>query len=268
MRSLPVELPPRLSLEISFRCNFECPVCSCIWEEDRTAVGGEISTTDWKDILTALANRGVQRLEFTGGEPLLRSDVWDLLRFARQVLPSAELALFTNASLLNEADLRLSRSLRVQVATSLQGWTTYSAMTGTERSVRDLLRALIRAAEFDWPMTVTLTATAVNAFEVPNMLAGAIAAGAAAVTVNPVMAEGRARRHPELFLERSAWEDLKIQCCRVERNGVPLYLGDEMSCSCRRKGRIRGCPAGRDFGVLGPDGVYRPCLHFFTSQVG
>ena len=129
MRSLPVELPPRLSLEISCRCNFECPFCSCIWEEDRTAVAGEISTTDWKDILTALANRGVQRLEFTGGEPLLRSDVWDLLRFARQVLPSAELALFTNASLLNEADLRLSRSLRVQVATSLQGWTTYSAIS-------------------------------------------------------------------------------------------------------------------------------------------
>lgn len=226
-------------------------------------MGDEISTAEWREILVALAERKVRRLEFTGGEPLLRPDVWELLRFARRILPAAELALFTNASLLDEKHLCLCRSLRVFVSTSLQGWTTYPAMTGTDRSVKELLRTVVRAAECDWPMAVSLTATAANAFEVPKMLAGAIAAGAAVVTVSPVMAEGRARRHPELWLNRPTWDELKAQCRHVARDDVPLHLGDELACACRQAGGISGCPAGREFGVLGPDGAYRPCLHFF-----
>lgn len=268
---LPERLPRELSLEVTRRCNYHCPYCYCIWHESGVPDAVELSSRDWKAIIDECARKGVRSLSFTGGEALLRRDILVLARYARSVIPDASVSIFTNASLLSDAKIRMCRRANVRLATSLQGIASYGSMTGTNRSYRDLLRVLIRADELKWPMGVSITVTKANRGEALEMLYAALAAGASSVSMYPMMFEGRAIEHPELMLTRREWERVKKRCRRFKTDGRLVTFGDEMVCECNnRSGRVlmrygiglkAPCPAGRTFGVVGPDGRFRKCLH-------
>ena len=223
-------------------------------------------------MLDHCAADGVDDILFTGGEALLRDDLFDILRHARRVRPTARLALFTNASRLTETLIRRFKRLRVHLATSLQGLATYGAMTGTRRSCGRLLAILARAAELKWPLAVSMTITKTNKDETLDMFAAAALVGAKAIQAGPVMAEGRALDHPELMISRKEWEQVKTRIRALPNLHVPYSFCDEFICACRddlssalrRKWldpKRSPCSAGKDFGVIGVDGRYRICLH-------
>jgi len=66
------------SFKITSRCHFGCPFCNM--NKNKTE---DLSTADIKKILDNLSRSSVLMVSFEGGEPLLRSDIGDLLRYAR-----------------------------------------------------------------------------------------------------------------------------------------------------------------------------------------
>ena len=261
-----------MTLELTAKCNFRCPYCYCAELMAGASAVPELDAEGWKAVLDRCARDGVDDILFTGGETLLRSDLPDILHHARRVLPSARLSLFTNASRLTETLIRRFKRQRIHLATSLQGLTTYGAMTGTRRSYRRLLTVLARAAELKWPLAVSMTITRANLHEAPEMFAAAALMGAKSIQIGPVMAAGRALEHPELMVSRKEWEQVKARIRALPDAHVPYGFCNEFICACRndlpaalrRKWRDPNpppCAAGRDFGVIGPDGRYRICLH-------
>ena len=150
------------------------------------------------------------------------------------------------------------------------------AMTGTRRSYRRLLALVARASELGWPISVSMTITKANLREAADMFAAAALSGAAAIQVGPMMAGGRALAHPELMLSRAEWDSVKDAIRALPNAGVPFSFSDEFFCECRhdqppahlrkkwRDPSHTPCPAGRDFGVIGPTGQFRACLHATT----
>ena len=66
--------------EISYICNLACPTCFR-WTSKPDE--HELNTEEWKGVLTKLkAWLGTFNLTFTGGEPFLRKDLLDILKFA------------------------------------------------------------------------------------------------------------------------------------------------------------------------------------------
>ena len=267
-----MRFPRHLTLELTAKCNFRCPYCYCVWHEYPTLARPELDAAGWRTILDACAADGVDDLLFTGGEALLRSDLFEILDHARRVLPEARLSLFTNASRLDETQIRKFKRRRIHLATSLQGLATYGAMTGTRRSYKRLLAVIARAAELKWPMAVSMTITTANRDEAADMFVAAALSGAQAIQVGPVIWGGRAAAHPSLMISRDAWEDVKRHIRALPDTQVPYTFCDEFICSCRADtsksllekwaGKSRTpCPAGKAFGVVGPNGRYRTCLH-------
>ena len=268
--------PRHMTLELTAACNFRCPYCYCVWHEYPALAKGELSTDGWRAILDQCAADGVDDVLFTGGEALLRRDLFKIIDHARRVLPRAELSLFTNASRLTEPLIRKFKRRRVRLATSLQGLATYGAMTGTRRRYRRLLRVLVRAAELKWPMGVSITVTRANLAEAADMFAAAALSGAKTIQMGPVMVGGRARGRSDLMISHAAWEDVKTAIRALPDARVPYTFCDEFVCTCRddlprtlvetwgEKGR-KACPAGKAFGVIGPNGAYRTCLHTLPS---
>ena len=264
--------PRHMTLELTAACNFRCPYCYCVWHEYPALAKGELSTDGWRAVLDQCAADGVDDVLFTGGEVLLRRDLFEILDHARRVLPKARLSLFTNASRLTEPLIRKFKRRRVRLATSLQGLATYGAMTGTRRSYRRLLRVLARAAELKWPMGVSITVTRANLVEAADMFAAAALSGASTIQIGPVILGGRAARNQSLMLSRAAWEGVKRRIRALPDAHVPYTFCDEFICSCRAdtpkplldkwedKNRTP-CSAGKSFGVIGPNGLYRTCLH-------
>ena len=261
-----------MTLELTAKCNFRCPYCYCVWHDYPALAKHELDADGWKAILDKCAADGVNDVLFTGGEALLRDDLFTILNYARRVLPQARLSLFTNASRLDEKLIRRFKRMSVHLATSLQGLATYGAMTGTRRSYKRLLAVVARASELKWPVAVSMTVTKANLGEAADMFVAAALSGASTIQVGPVILGGRAESHPELMISREEWEEVKRRIRALPDAHVPYTFCDEFICACRADTpkhllekwsapNRKPCPAGKTFGVIGPNGHYRTCLH-------
>ena len=76
------ELPPPMGLlaELTHRCSLRCPYCSNPLELDRRS--NELSTSEWKRLIDEAAALGVLHIYFSGGEPMLRRDIAELVAHA------------------------------------------------------------------------------------------------------------------------------------------------------------------------------------------
>jgi PqqA peptide cyclase len=76
-----VSNPLALIAELTHRCPLHCVYCSNPQEpQSRTT---ELSTKDWSRVFREAADAGVLHVDFTGGEPLARTDTVELVRSAR-----------------------------------------------------------------------------------------------------------------------------------------------------------------------------------------
>jgi MoaA/NifB/PqqE/SkfB family radical SAM enzyme len=87
-------------LFLTENCNLRCVSCAC-WHHTKS---DELSTQEWKDVLSQLAKISIFKVNFTGGEPLIRRDSVDLMDFARRV-GIRHMHLNTNAILLTPSKL-------------------------------------------------------------------------------------------------------------------------------------------------------------------
>ena len=269
--------PRHMTLELTAKCNFRCPYCYCVWHEYPALAKPELDAAGWKTILDKCAADGVSDILFTGGEALLRRDLFKILGYARRALPKAKFSLFTNASRLDETLIKKFKRRKIHLATSLQGLLTYSAMTGTRRSYKRLLAVVARASELKWPIAVSMTITKANFVEAADMFVAAALSGASTIQVGPVILGGRAAANQELMISRAEWKKVKRRIRSLPDAHVPYTFCDEFICSCRadtpkpllekweEKNR-KPCPAGKSFGVIGPNGLYRTCLHSLPTR--
>lgn len=70
--------PTVCTLQITTRCQANCIHCSAARHK---RPGNELSTDEWKRVVREAEALGVVSVVFTGGEPLLRPDVFDLIRW-------------------------------------------------------------------------------------------------------------------------------------------------------------------------------------------
>src|SRR4029077_1495993 len=75
--------PLWLLAELTYRCPLHCVFCSN--PVDYTAHGAELSTDDWRRVLREGRELGAVQLGFSGGEPLMRTDLETLVAEAREL---------------------------------------------------------------------------------------------------------------------------------------------------------------------------------------
>jgi PqqA peptide cyclase len=73
--------PLALIAEVTHRCPLHCVYCSN--PRELAAVGSELSTRDWTDVFQQAGNLGMLHAHLTGGEPLARPDLTELIAGAR-----------------------------------------------------------------------------------------------------------------------------------------------------------------------------------------
>lgn len=140
-----------LRVSVTDRCNFRCPYCM-----PREMFGPSAAFLPRPDILTfgeiarfvsVACGLGVRKVRLTGGEPLLRRDLPDLVRMLAALGPLEDLAMTTNGLLLGSfaRPLREAGLHRVTVSLDALSDATFRATSGTDRPVGEVL-AGIRAA--------------------------------------------------------------------------------------------------------------------------
>jgi pyrroloquinoline quinone biosynthesis protein E len=215
--------PYALLAEITYRCPLHCPYCSNPvavpiaaslsevqrHQEDGGYSSGELTTDEWKRVIREAAALGVLQIGFSGGEPLARRDLEELVRAAR------EAKLYTNliTSGIGLDDDRV-RALRDAGLDSVQlSFQSDNADLGDEiAGVRAHQRKLegaskIRAAEI--PLSLNFVIHRRNIDRLPQMIALAETLGAERAELANVQFYGWA------FLNRAALLPTREQVVRA-----------------------------------------------------
>jgi pyrroloquinoline quinone biosynthesis protein E len=78
-----VSLPTTLLAEVTYRCPLHCPYCSN--PLDLSLASTELSTAEWQRVFEEARSLGVLQLGLSGGEPLVRKDIDELVGHANSV---------------------------------------------------------------------------------------------------------------------------------------------------------------------------------------
>ncbi|MFH1191639.1 MAG: radical SAM protein [Candidatus Omnitrophota bacterium] len=102
-------------ISITNRCNFKCRMCDIPNNKI-----GELSTASWKQVIKDAVLYGARSIIFSGGEPLLREDICELISFTKN--NSLGACLTSNGYLINqEAAYKLYQSGIDVVNISIEG---------------------------------------------------------------------------------------------------------------------------------------------------
>ncbi len=88
-----------LRISITPRCNFKCTYCDPMGLGHNDPLG-TITVQDIAHVVEAAAGLGMDAVRFTGGEPLLRPDLPEMIYHAKKTVGIHDVALTTNATLL------------------------------------------------------------------------------------------------------------------------------------------------------------------------
>lgn len=71
-----------ITFEITSRCNMGCKFCFSNWRDGKK----ELTTDEVKETIKKLKNYGLEAINFTGGDPLLRDDLIEILKYCKELL--------------------------------------------------------------------------------------------------------------------------------------------------------------------------------------
>lgn len=165
--------------ETTRACNLECPHCRAQAQKSRSP--HELSTLEAKRFIDQLSALAKPILVFSGGEALVRDDIYELIGYARQRGLKATLA--TNAALIDrDSAKRLKESGILLAAVSVYGSNaeTHDSFCGASGAFARTLSGIENIKSAGIKLQINTTITRKNLSELENI--GALALGLGALS--------------------------------------------------------------------------------------
>ena len=156
--------PESVTFELTYGCNFRCVHC---YNPTHRVLPQELTTEEVFSILAQLADLGVVELHFSGGEPLVRPDAFDIFRRAKRL--GFVLHLLSNATRITSPVADALQQLEFYgIHVSLYGTTkaTYERVTGIPGSYEPFIQGLQCLASRRLPVVVRMPVMTENVEEV------------------------------------------------------------------------------------------------------
>lgn len=135
------EFPLRVMFEVTYKCNFRCK--HCYVPEDYKNRADELTREQIFAILDQLRDMGCFYLGFTGGEPFVRSDIMDILWYAKK--KGVEVIIYTNGSLIDKniaSELARLRPNKVDIAIPAMSKDAFEKISGVAGSRDKVFKAI------------------------------------------------------------------------------------------------------------------------------
>ncbi|MBG9720096.1 GTP 3',8-cyclase MoaA [Bacillus mycoides] len=142
-----------LRISVTDRCNFRCRYCMPeeIFGRDYSFLSNDkiLSFDEIERITRIFVSLGVRKLRITGGEPLLRKDLPELIQRLNEIDGVEDIGLTTNGSLLKKfaPDLYKAGLSRVTVSLDSLNEERFSYLNGNRSKVKTVLAGIQAAAE-------------------------------------------------------------------------------------------------------------------------
>lgn len=258
----PAITPPRWILaELTYTCPLQCPYCSN--PVNYSGIKSELSTEDWKRVLSEARALGAVQLGLSGGEPLVRKDLVEIISHARELGYYSNLITsgygLTQDKILAMQDAGLDH---IQVSLQAGDAELNNFIAGTD-SFEHKKQVAHWVKEAGYPMVLCIVIHRQNIHQMQTILEMATELGADYVELANTQYYGWAKVNRDYLLPTSTQleESEKIAQAYKEKPGVkgkmtiyyvvPDYYAD------RPKACMNGW--GTTFLTIAPDGAALPC---------
>jgi len=194
-----VDPPLAILAEVTHRCPLQCPYCSNPLELERAR--DELDADTWRRVLDQAAAMGVLQVHFSGGEPMARRDLEDLVAHAASaglysnLITSGVLLTDARADALVEAGID-----HVQISFQDVEDAAGDRIAGYEGAQRLKRQAAARVRERDLPLTINAVMHRQNLSRLPEVIEQAVALGAGRLEVAHVQYYGWALANRDALL--------------------------------------------------------------------
>jgi len=211
----------------------------------------------------------VRDITFSGGEPLLRKDFFDLASAAKQ--RNLELSLATNGTLITPTVARKIRELGFDVQISLYGSTpqVYKQVRGNAERFDDVITGIRNLLSEKVNLTTGTVLTRNNVDDIPDILALVEQLGVPAFRIIPFIPSGRGRENRELELDpsemRQVYANLREKRASVSLTILPLEFECTFSPPSTEpvdSSRPVECGGAIHYCTVTPTGEVLPCHYF------
>jgi len=261
--------PIRMDLALTFRCQNNCIHCYTGGPHETP----ELNTDQWKRVMDKLQGVGIFLVTFTGGEPTLREDLPELLRYAQE--RGMVTGLITNGRRLKDGDY-VQRLVDtgldfVQITLESHDPAVHDLITGMKGSWQETVEGIKKVVPTPIYVTTNTTLNRYNAegfLETLNFLRDL---GLGAFGCNSLIYSGKAPSVAEEFaLDLDALRKLlpSIQAKASQLGMKFLWYTPTQYCELDPVSLglgVKSCSAARVNMCVGPNGEVYPCQSYFKS---
>ncbi|MCF3948815.1 pyrroloquinoline quinone biosynthesis protein PqqE [Acidiphilium sp. AL] len=255
-----LEPPLAMLMELTHRCPLKCPYCSNPLALDRAR--DELDTATWKRVISEAASLGVLQVHFSGGEPMVRNDLPDLVRHARA--EGLYTNLITSAVLLNASRMAvLAEAGLDHVQISFQGAEQKIAdhVAGFRDAHAKKLAAVRRVREAGLALTLNAVMHRQNLRQLTEMIGLAVEVGAQRIEIAHVQYYGWALKNRAALIPTRAQLAEATAIVEAARTRLAGKLTIDYVVPDYYASRPKACMGGwaRRFFNITPSGKMLPC---------
>ncbi|PVX23332.1 MAG: radical SAM/SPASM domain-containing protein, partial [Candidatus Bathyarchaeum sp.] len=285
-RPIQVHAPFLVVWNFTYKCNLKCKHC---YSNSGAETKTELSTEEALKVVDQIADFGATSLAFSGGEPLMRKDFFEIARHA--VDSGLYVSLATNGTLLTEENVKKLKETGVHyVEVSVDGANakTHDFFRGKDGAFEQTMQGLKNCLDKKICTCIAITGTKNNLKEIPAVLEMAENMGIDRFTLFNFVPTGRGKEIVEAdpspkereeilrFMNEKLSEDHKIAIlsttpqlarvalqCSVTQDDLVLPLAHMEAAKVSSRARaladfIGGCGAGRFYCAISPEGKVQP----------
>lgn len=261
-----VEKPKTLAFEVTRRCRYDCLHCRADADSDGS---DELTTEQCKKILTSVAQFSRPEIILSGGEPMERDDIYEIIRFGRGL--KLRMVMATCGYLVNKNTMAELKKAGIKVL--------YFSLDGSSAETHDKFRqaegafdAVINAAgiakKAGVRFQINATINKINMDEVPGIIELAQRLGAYRFNAFILVPTGRCESTADEILDPVRYDMLLNELLRLK---VETDIEVRVKCApqffriCKQArekkllGRTNGCIGGRGFGFISYCGDVQTC---------
>lgn len=278
--------PKWIAWEITRRCNLQCVHCRSSSDLE-AAAHPDFSFAQAQAVIDDIASYASPVLVLSGGEPLLRDDVFDIARYGTS--KGFRMCLATNGTLVNDAICKEISAAQIKmVSLSLDGAKaeTHDNFRNQQGAFEGVMNAIRLFKKYGIPFLVNSSFTLRNRQEIPEIYRLVKSLGATAWYMFMIVPTGRGEGIMDELIPESIYDEILEWHYQVEKEENELLMRptcaphyyriirqkakEEGQKAHRRSlqfstGGSKGCLAGQLICLIDVDGEIQPCSYFAKS---
>lgn len=255
-----------ISWNTTNKCNLYCAHC---YRDAGTELAEELSTEEAKKLIKEIKKAGFRVMIFSGGEPLMRPDIYELISFA--TAQGLRAVLGSNGTLIvPEIARKIKKSGIMAAGISVDSLNPkkHDEFRGMKGSFNLTVNGMKNLRDADVPFQIHTTVMKWNVDELEDISDFAVKIGAIAHHIFFLVPTGRGIGIEEEILDVREYEKLLAKLMEKQRE-LPIEIKPTCAPQFMRvadKKNIpnrfsRGCLAGISYCIISPQGDVQPCAY-------